>query len=65
MGPTVWELEGPIPIENMSNTLIKKAALTLFPSYLNLRHVATPAISVRYSLPGFWYTTIKPSLALW
>jgi hypothetical protein len=22
MGPTVWELEGPIPILNISNTLI-------------------------------------------
>jgi hypothetical protein len=22
MGPTVWELEGPIPIENKSNTLM-------------------------------------------
>jgi hypothetical protein len=30
IGPTVWELDGPMPIENKSKTLIAMSGLNLF-----------------------------------
>jgi hypothetical protein len=33
MGPTVWELEGPIPIENKLNTLIAINELQINENY--------------------------------